>query len=106
MSCIYPHPKDIYPRRELNTATKVQQFFDICKFFLHIARNQHEIVENIYKEDRKNCYTGSSFQFVRRVTHFQLEQCHCTNSVLRHGWDGIYAIAICNIKFNGSFNSS
>jgi len=20
MSCIYPHPKDIYPRRELNTA--------------------------------------------------------------------------------------
>ena len=36
MSCIYPIPKDIYPRRELNTAklsfyaAKVQQLFEIC----------------------------------------------------------------------------
>ena len=49
---------------------KVLLFFDICKLFLHIARNQHEIAENIYKEDRKNCYAGSSFQFVRRVSLF------------------------------------
>ena len=37
MSCIYPHPKDIYPRRELNTAklsfcaAKLRTFSDICK---------------------------------------------------------------------------
>ena len=46
---------------------KVQKYFDICKYFLHIARNQHEIAENKYKEDRKNCYAGSNFQFVRCV---------------------------------------
>ena len=51
---------------------KVLLFFDICKLFLHIARNQHEIAENIYKEDRKNCYAGSSFQFVRRALHFSI----------------------------------
>ena len=53
-----------------NSGAKVLLFFDICKLFLHIARNQHEIAENIYKEDRKNCYAGSSFQFVRRVSLF------------------------------------
>jgi len=42
---------------------KVHKFFDICKYFLHIARNLHKIAENKYKEDRKNCYMGSSFQF-------------------------------------------
>ena len=35
---------------------KVHKIFDICKYFWHIARNQHEIAENKYKEDRKNCY--------------------------------------------------
>ena len=39
-------------------ACKGTTFFDICKYFLHIARNQHEIAENKYKEDRKNCYAG------------------------------------------------
>ena len=53
---------------------KIHKKIEICKLFLHIARNQHEIAENKYKEDRKNCYAGSSFQFVRRVTLFQLRR--------------------------------
>ena len=28
----FTHPKDIFPRRELNTAAKVVLFSDICKF--------------------------------------------------------------------------
>jgi hypothetical protein len=32
MSCIRPPPKDIFPRRGLNTATKVQLFSESTKF--------------------------------------------------------------------------
>ena len=64
----------IYISFSLNRAAKVMHFFDICKLFLHIARNMHKIAEKEYKEDRKNCYAGSSFQFVRRVTHFQFSR--------------------------------
>jgi hypothetical protein len=46
------------------SGAKIQKIFDICKLFLHIARNQHEIAENKYKEDKKTATRVALFNLV------------------------------------------
>ena len=43
---------------------KILLFFDICKYFLHIARNQHEIAE---KERRKPAFDAELIDKGRKL---------------------------------------